>query len=223
MGLPRATARGVTFLRGQMTRICVYVDGFNLYHAIDNLRVPKLKWLDLNKLMHNFIDPNVHTIVSIYYFSAYATWRETSYEKHTKYVEALTNFGVQPVMGKFKNKTRFCKLCKTTSLYHEEKETDVNIAISLVNDAYENIYDEAFVVSQDSDLFPAIRLVRQKFPHKQIKIITPPNMRHSKEMANAVGKKKLASILPLHIERSQLPDEIVTANGKIITRPCDWK
>lgn len=31
-------------------RFIAYVDGFNLYHAIDDLRRPELKWLDLQGL-----------------------------------------------------------------------------------------------------------------------------------------------------------------------------
>ncbi len=29
-----------------MTRIIAYIDGFNLYHAIDSLGKPHLKWLE---------------------------------------------------------------------------------------------------------------------------------------------------------------------------------
>lgn len=30
-----------------MRGVIVYIDGFNLYHAIDRLNEPSLKWLDL--------------------------------------------------------------------------------------------------------------------------------------------------------------------------------
>jgi hypothetical protein len=33
-----------------MRRVIVYIDGFNLYHAIDDLRKPWLKWLDLQAM-----------------------------------------------------------------------------------------------------------------------------------------------------------------------------
>jgi hypothetical protein len=32
-----------------MRRVIVHIDGFNLYHAIDDLRKPWLKWLDLRR------------------------------------------------------------------------------------------------------------------------------------------------------------------------------
>lgn len=205
-----------------MIRVNVYIDGFNLYHAIANLKKPKLKWLDLSLLVNHFIDPNIHIVQNIYYFSAYATWRPNSVIKHKTYVSALESKGILPVMGKFKNKERYCKSCKGVSEYHEEKETDVNIAISVIGDAYKDLYDEAFIISQDSDLFPAIRLVNAEFPNKKIKIITPPNLHHSKEMARVVGKKKLAKIQVIHLERALFPDLLLDKSGNIICCPDVW-
>lgn len=45
------------------------------------------------------------------------------------YVAALRYVGVVPVMGQFKNKDRWCNSCGAKWMGHEEKETDVNIAL----------------------------------------------------------------------------------------------
>ena len=52
-----------------MTRIIAYVDGFNLYHAIDNLNRPALKWLDLNALITSLARAG-ETVTEVNYFSA---------------------------------------------------------------------------------------------------------------------------------------------------------
>ncbi len=206
-----------------MIRVRVYVDGFNLYHAIDKLKDNRLKWLDLCKLVHNFLDPKVHKLDTVFYFSAYATWKSEAYSRHIAYVKALRISGVRTVMGQFKAKDRSCNKCKSKWMAHEEKETDVNIALSLLDDAYQDNYDEAIIISQDSDLFPAIKLVQQRFPEKTIKIITPPNMRHSKEMAKIVDHKKLAQIKPIHVQRSLFPEQIKDEEGKIVvSRPVKY-
>src|SRR5262249_18471883 len=44
----------------------------------------------------------------------------------------------------------------------EEKGSDVNLAVELVNDAWSNLYDLAVVVSNDSDLERAVRIARRK-------------------------------------------------------------
>ncbi|MGB0719935.1 MAG: NYN domain-containing protein [Bdellovibrionales bacterium] len=202
-----------------MIRVNVYIDGYNLYHAIDNLNDDALKWLDLRSLMQNFTDPAIHDLQDVYYFSAYATWKNKAYQRHKLYQQALSANGVKTVMGSFKEKDRFCRACNARWIAHEEKETDVNIALYLLNDAHLDVYDEAIIVSQDSDLFPAIKMVKKQFPQKSIKIITPPGLKHSKEMAKVVGKKKLGEIKRIHIERSLFGKEIKISGTKLITRP----
>lgn len=199
-------------------RVACFIDGFNLYHAVDNLGRPHLKWLDLHKLMSIFVDRAVHEIVAVYYFSAYATWRAGAYARHQLYVKALESVGVTPVMGHFKVKDRSCRDCGSTWQAHEEKETDVNAALWLLDLAYRDYYDDAFVVSRDSDLAPAVRLVRTRFPAKRIKVVATPNLRHSKELAQAAGNKNLAAIQIIHLERSLLGPVLYDGAGAVICR-----
>ena len=102
---------------------------------------------------------------------------------------------------------------------HEEKETDVNIALHLLRDAYENIYDKAILVSQDSDLCPAVAMVREKLPDKKLKTITPLNAQHSGKMTKLVGKEYRGMIKAIHLKNSLLDRVIILPNGKKITRP----
>lgn len=127
-------------------------------------------------------------------------------------------------MGQFKSKDRSCKACGHRWVGHEEKETDVNIALWILREAYRDHFDEAFIVSRDSDLTPAIRMVAGEFPNKSIKIISPPNAGHSKEMAQIVGNKKLASIKPIHLERCLLPATIVSPDTglPLVRRPAEY-
>ncbi|NGX61332.1 MAG: 6-hydroxy-3-succinoylpyridine 3-monooxygenase HspA, partial [Chlamydiae bacterium] len=154
-------------------RIACFVDGFNLYHALREIKKPYLKWLDLSQLMERLF-PHQHSqiITDIFFFSAYPTWKKDSYERHRKYVSALRASGVQPILGQFKIKQRKCPNCKHGWRGHEEKESDVNIALALLNEAYRDRYDRAVIVSRDSDLAPATRMVRKYFPEKTITILS---------------------------------------------------
>jgi hypothetical protein len=38
-------------------RVSFYIDGFNLYHAIDELGDDRLKWLNLTSLCQSFLRP----------------------------------------------------------------------------------------------------------------------------------------------------------------------
>ncbi|MTH58994.1 NYN domain-containing protein [Paracoccus litorisediminis] len=200
-------------------RVQCFVDGFNLYHAVEKIGAPHLKWFDLRKLITAFTDPKTHTLNEVFYFSAYATWRAVSYARHQQYVAALQVTGVTPIMGRFKEKDMYCRTCKSPYKAHEEKETDVNIALWLLNEAYQDNFDEAFIVSRDSDLTPAIRMVRTSFPEKSIKVISPPNAGHSKEIGQLVGRKKLASIKQVHLERCLLGATVVDpVTGLVVAR-----
>ena len=204
-----------------MIRVSAFIDGFNVYHAVDDLGKPHLKWLDLKKVLHSFIDPNRHTLAAVYYFSAYATWLPDAYLRHQAYVKALEWSGVKPIMGAFKAKDRGCNRCGAGWTAHEEKESDVNIALYMLRGAARNEYDEAFLVTGDSDLAPAVKMIKIDFPAKRIKVIVPPGRRRSKELFLLAQKE--ARIKEVHLERALFPPIISDAAGNVIaTRPTDY-
>lgn len=56
-----------------------------------------------------------------------------------------------------KRQPKFIEVIKT-----EEKDSDVNLAIHLLHDAYQGRYELGVVVSNDSDLLSAIQIVQRK-------------------------------------------------------------
>ncbi len=147
-----------------MERVIFLIDGFNLYHAIKTLRSNHLKWLDLSTLCQNFAPSPHFSIEDIYYFSAKATWLPDAFLRHKIYLTALESTGVIPVLGKFKEKDRDCNNCNSSWKAHEEKETDVNIALHILDLAYQDNFDRAVIISADSDFSPALRLAKKKIP-----------------------------------------------------------
>lgn len=200
-------------------RVSVFIDGFNLYHAIKDLREEHLKWLSLRKLSEVFAPSPRFEITRIFYFSAHATWLPHALLRHQAYIKALEAEGTTVILGNFKPKDRRCFNCRQTWSDHEEKETDVNIALYLLDGGYQNLYDRALILSADSDLAPAVRMVRSRFPRKIIRLLTPVKRNHSFELLNAVGGAKWASrIRRIHLERCLLPEFIYDKDGKIVAR-----
>lgn len=199
------------------------VDGFNLYHALDDLGAPHLKWVNLRKLCERMVGKKLR-LEEVLYFSAFATWRPDAYKRHRAFVAALEEVGVQTIMGQFKQKDRRCHHCSAQWIAHEEKETDVNIALYLLNLAYKDCFDCALLVSNDSDLAPAVRMLKEQFPNKWARIITPPKKRTSKELVQAVGGWiHVRTIKEKHIAQALLPDAIISKNGYIIRRPEKYR
>jgi hypothetical protein len=106
-----------------MKRILFFVDGFNVYHALDDHpKYHKYKWLDYSNLAKRFVSKQ-DQIVGIFYFTAYAHWNPHKMARHQLLVRALMATGVKVVFGKFKNRDHECRLCKGKYSTFEEKQT----------------------------------------------------------------------------------------------------
>ena len=87
----------------------------------------------------------------------------------------------------------------------EEKGSDVNLAVHLLNDCWLNAYDCAVVVTSDSDLAEAMRLVRGRHP-KLIGLMIPGNGRSTVQLrANSDFTRRIRESA---LRSSQLPDPI---------------
>lgn len=60
-------------------------------------------------------------------------------------------------IAKFKESRAECKRCQATWTKHEEKETDVHFALTIFEDAIDNVFDRAIIISTDSDYVPAVK------------------------------------------------------------------
>ena len=157
-----------------MNRVAFFIDGFNLYHSLKD-NASDCRWLNLRKLCEHYIDSQKEVIVSIYYFSAIATWHhdQTKVQRHNLYISRLRQENITPILGKFKEKDMTCGKCGQHYKSHEEKRTDVNIALKMVSDAVLGKYDTAILVSGDTDMIPAIETIRDLSLHKRIGVLFP--------------------------------------------------
>jgi len=217
------------------SRAAVYVDGFNLYHAIDTYSYrsvenggPSLehfKWLCLNTFARQLIMPKSEVLVSVKYFSAFAEHlKPTKPDKlmrHITYQRALASQGTECVMGKFKKKRVWCNVCNAYRPTREEKETDVNLAIAILDDACQDVFDTFFVISTDTDFHPAVSLVKRRFPQKQFVTVSTPGRPHAQELLALSDRH--TSITERMLEASRLPELITLPNGKTIHCPPEYR
>ena len=168
-------------------RILVLIDGFNYYHKLTQYQKRHnicVKWLDYMSLLQAAIRKHIKTEnfeLEIIFFSAIATHRSPeSQHRHRTYLKALQLSGLKIVLGEFKEKYICpCKDCQQKSLSdkilkHEEKHTDVNIAITLLEKAMLDSFDRAYLLSEDNDYVPVVKRVKELCPNKEIIICPPP-------------------------------------------------
>jgi len=205
-------------------RILVLIDGFNLYHSIadnnDHPELRKYKWLNLRKLVESFIVQKKEEIAEIRYFSAYAYWNPQKVLRHQTYVSALRTVGVEAIISPFKLVEKECQRCKKKYKTHEEKQTDVQIAINLFQEGIDDSYHKAVIISGDSDLIPAIKAVKAKFPLKEIQILFPPSRRMLELVSIADSS---ARIKEKHLVTAQFSDRIVLAENASLRKPPEWE
>ena len=85
-----------------MKKVSVFIDGYNLYHDIDNLHKPHLKWINLFNLSQEFAKPsNGFEIIRVKFFTAPPIHRSTeSQNRYSLYIQALKCFNVEIIEGK---------------------------------------------------------------------------------------------------------------------------
>jgi hypothetical protein len=71
-----------------MARVSCYVDGFNLYHAIDELGRHELKWLNLRRVAQS-VCGHGDELAGVSYFTAIQSFDQEKNARHREYIRAL--------------------------------------------------------------------------------------------------------------------------------------
>ncbi len=94
----------------------------------------------------------------------------------------------------------------------------VNLALHILNDAWADAYDCAVIVSNDSDLATALKMVREQ--HKKvIGLITPGAPKRNPSWQLRQFSSFIKIIRPWALEKSLLPNPIP---GSEISKPKSW-
>jgi uncharacterized LabA/DUF88 family protein len=206
-------------------RTVVYVDSWNLYYGC--LKGTPYRWINIAEMVRLSM-PAHYQIDRIRFFTATAMERpgdpqqlirQLTLFRALRTVPNLTmHYGtflvkhvrmmlVTPLPGGI----RFVEVVKT-----EEKGSDVNLGVYLVADGYENVYDAAVIISDDSDLVEAVRIVRYRLG-KHVTVLSPSGK--SYEMRQAANRWR--QIKTTVLAQSKFPPMIRDAQGEF-RKPARW-
>jgi len=202
-----------------MERVVCLIDGFNLYHGIDKTGRDHLKWCDYKMLAGKFLREG-QVLSDVFYFTGIARFLPEHAQRHERFIAALGSVGVKTVLGRFKRISRKCGACHKRYTSHEEKETDVNLAVYLTHLAHSNAFDTAIVISADSDFSHAIRFVREAFPTKIIGVVFPVSQRKSNVLASVASFTRYMDEKDLR--DSLFPARVIARDGSVIFRPSRY-
>ncbi len=144
--------------------------------------------MDYPKLAGNLTNQLSDAVItSTKYFTARISAPEDKRIRQHNYLEVLELRGnIEFYFGNYRDKSYACSGCNRPNSISNEKQTDVNIAVQMLVDAYEDAFDVAVIMSGDSDLVPPIKEIKRLFPAKKIYACFPPK-RRSKEIRKICG------------------------------------
>jgi uncharacterized LabA/DUF88 family protein len=204
-------------------RIFLYIDGFNFYYTSLKYH-PEIKWVDFHKLM-KLRFPNAE-IAGIKYFTAKVSARPgdidqpnrqnvyfTALKKHIPCFEIIYGHFLRHKirMPNVNPPPRTLEVWKT-----EEKGSDVNLAVHMLQDAWLDKYDIAAVLSNDSDLAESFKFVKEQ--GKKVCFLKQGLAeKHSHKLTSSSSFIKEVRMGML--KKSQLPNPIPGTN---IHKPQTW-
>jgi len=147
--------------------ISLYIDGANFVYGMKSL---SLKYSDYHFDFANFFKKIIgkNNLIDIFYYNA-----------SLKQVINPRRFKEQQKLLARLRKITKCKviLCKRQKRFNKDDEEyytikgdDINLALDMLNDAWENKYDEAILFSGDGDFAPLLKYVKNK--NKKVEVIS---------------------------------------------------
>lgn len=167
-----------------MRRI-LYVDGFNFYYGVTvywraQRNLAGLGWCDFSALIRRHFP--VHGRLRIKYFTAPVTQNVEKrnnpgeHKRYSTWIRALRTIDSLTVVEGFYKK-EFRDNPDAPVKLREEKQTDVNLAIEMVMDAWGapgSTPDHVYVLSDDCDLMPAIFALQERLPARvEVSVLLP--------------------------------------------------
>jgi uncharacterized LabA/DUF88 family protein len=202
----------------------VYIDGLNLYFSLKENNWKKYYWLDIEKLVTQFLRPG-HELYQIKYFTSMVLTPLDKKQRQMSYLNALqTSEKTKIICGRFQYNKKRCLFCGKSIPDIREKKTDVNIATHMLFDGMQGNCEALYLITGDSDFSPAVEVIKQ-LPYKPyMYLICPPKplgskkYRISKELIKTTGDHRF--ITEKDLKFSLFPDPFITKFGKAIR--CPW-
>jgi len=231
-------------------RTRIYIDGYNLYYGC--LKRTSLKWLDLMSLFEQQILPSISwqgkalpaalEPVAIKFFTApileKAAKASDSLACQEQYHSALRKhlpgrvqlipgyYALTKARGKAVDASdagKWPRHCQDVDVWKlEEKQTDVNLAIHALKDALCNEVDQVVIVTNDTDIAPAVEMIRQM---TQVLVgLVVPTTAHQRRPNDALATH--AHWIRTHITVSELRaaqfPRVITHGKKSAIKPLSW-
>ena len=142
-------------------RVAIFIDGNNFYFGLRKLYGKDKSLKNFNFLKFADFLAKGSKVVDIFYYNAQLDRKQNpnKYESQKQFFENLKKLPNFHLI--------LCKLLKrnitgTNKFYYIIKEDDIHMAVDMVENAGNDKFDTAIVVSGDGDFVPAVEAVKRK-------------------------------------------------------------
>jgi len=203
-------------------RANIYVDGLNLYYGA--LKDTPYRWLNIAAMCRLLLPRD--QINQIEYFTALVSPRPHNpgqAARQRTYLRALRTIpNLTIILGHFLAHEVMMPLAPPAKGYAkvietEEKGSDVNLATHLLVDGYQDDYEIAVIVSNDSDLLAPIQLMTGQL-EKPVGLLNPQKHPSRALLPHVLFMKQ---IRPGVLAKSQFPLLLTDARGSF-SKPASW-
>jgi uncharacterized LabA/DUF88 family protein len=223
------------FLDYPLVRTIVYIDGFNLYYRA--LKGTSHKWLDIAAMSRTVLPPDCQ-IEAINYYTAHISGRvdHDAPRRQHAYLRAIATLPKVAIhFGNFLVSQKWAGLVLPPDFRPpfmlppmaapevayvwktEEKGSDVNLGVHLVRDAFKGRFEQAAVLTNDTDLVEPVRIVTEELKLPVI-LLTPTAQPAAPLIKVATGVRHVQP----YIGPCQLPDPVPVPGKRPIAKPANW-
>lgn len=224
----------------------IYIDGYNLYYGC--LKRTNYKWLDIYRLFSDQILPSIFLEVdgvkvkheldglAVKFFTAdiiesvasasdslscQATYHAALNKKYPNQIEIIKGFYS-------KNKIKMKKVVDGQSASEskeilvwklEEKQSDVNLALNVLNDIVHHDIEQVVIVTNDSDIAPVISMVKE-YTSAIVGVVLPTKSYPNTDLVEYADWYK-REITAVELSNSQLP-RVVNSGRRPKSKPISW-
>lgn len=139
-------------MKDSKKKTAIYIDGSNFYFSV---RKRFNRKVDIEKFCKKLVENNELVKINYYISPLNQETHPEKYLEQQKFFDELRKISkLNIIFGRLEKRKR------NGEVYYVEKASDINLALDLVLDAQKEIYDEAYLISNDGDFSGAVEAAK---------------------------------------------------------------
>jgi hypothetical protein len=227
-----------------MARLAMFVDGWNFYWSLVDAGIKPYGWCNFAMLARQQTGLQDATVCVKYFTSEDRPHPEKIGDRQkTIWWRALGYLGCQIIEGEFRSThAEVEQQIRGDQKKWREKQTDIALASHMIADCnliesdpdrsgvwlWTPGYDEAMLLSQDSDFVPAVKLLVGAPYRRRLHVLLPPSSETAEASAQRIWKPlsgpnvHVVQLKKVDLAKALLPRVVVDAHGEKVTCHHSW-